>query len=341
MIMYWYVDMKKVAFLIGVCLLGSLSMAQQQAQYSQYMLNEYLINPAVSGVEDFIDVKMGYRSQWVGISDHPNTFYFSAHGDVGKTHAPRTHKGDYHNWHGLGVLVSSDQTGPTKQNSGYLNYAYNIKLTDGSGFNRFHKDGIRLSVGTFVGLNQYSIDRSKLTFDDENDDALTNVGISTKTLPDASIGGMLYFQDKYFIGFSAFQLFGNKIAFQGLGSTVNSDITEESKLFRHYYLSMAYKKKIEEGFYIIPSALLKFVHPAPLSVDLNLWLDYKDQFYGGISYRAGDAIAVMAGVLIHKQIEMYYSYDLTVSDLSVHSNGAHEVTVGYRFLWNSSARNPF
>ena len=59
--------------------------AQQRPQYSQYMMNNYLLNPAVTGVEDFLDFKAGMRRQWVGLEGAPITYYASAHAAIGKT----------------------------------------------------------------------------------------------------------------------------------------------------------------------------------------------------------------------------------------------------------------
>ena len=324
-----------VLFLFVAC----VSYSQQQAQYSQYLINEYLVNPALSGVEDFVDIKVGYRTQWVGIDNHPETYYLSAHASIGKSNGAMTHKSDYGNWHGVGGLFYRDKTGPTSQTSAYLNYAYNLKITQGEGFNVHHKDGIRLSFGTFIGLNQYTIDGSQLTAEQADDIAI--VGNSqTTTLPDASIGGMLYFRDQYFVGLSAFQLLGSKIEFNEPGTpSSNNNLTEDGKLTRHYYLSFAYKKKIKDDFYFIPSSLVKFTSPAPVSVDLNAWLDYKDIIYGGISYRTGDAVGIIIGTLLFEQVEFYYSYDYTLSELNVQSQGSHEITLGYRILSKFKDRN--
>ncbi|MGZ3777739.1 MAG: type IX secretion system membrane protein PorP/SprF, partial [Mucilaginibacter sp.] len=54
-----------VIFISAVTL--HLAVAQQKPQYTQYVLNNLLINPAVTGIESYFDVKTGYRSQWTGL----------------------------------------------------------------------------------------------------------------------------------------------------------------------------------------------------------------------------------------------------------------------------------
>ena len=60
------------------------ALAQQQAQYSQYMNNNYLLNPGATGVEDYIDVKFSYRTQWTGLEGAPKTYYASINSSLGK-----------------------------------------------------------------------------------------------------------------------------------------------------------------------------------------------------------------------------------------------------------------
>ncbi|WP_257667254.1 T9SS type B sorting domain-containing protein [Parapedobacter tibetensis] len=47
--------------------------AQQRPQYTQYIFNGFLANPAVAGIERYVDLKMGARSQWQGVDGAPQT----------------------------------------------------------------------------------------------------------------------------------------------------------------------------------------------------------------------------------------------------------------------------
>src|SRR6187551_3748479 len=60
------------------------SFAQQKPHYTQYILNNYILNPALSGIENYTDVKMSVRDQWVGLNGSPKTIYFSAQEPIGK-----------------------------------------------------------------------------------------------------------------------------------------------------------------------------------------------------------------------------------------------------------------
>ena len=88
--------------------------------------------------------------------------------------------------------------------------------------------------------------------------------------------------------------------------------------------------------------MVKWVSGAPVAWELNCRLDYQDRFYGGLSYRYEDAVALIGGLVMGKQknIELAYSYDITTSDINTYSSGSHEVTVGYRILPKIHFRNP-
>src|SRR3978361_1652803 len=57
--------------------------AQQKPQYTQYVFNNYLLNPAVTGIENYTDVKAGYRSQWTGLQGAPITSYITIDAPLG------------------------------------------------------------------------------------------------------------------------------------------------------------------------------------------------------------------------------------------------------------------
>ena len=74
----------KPIFIIVIMLVMMKSYAQQKPYYTQYILNNYILNPALSGIENYTDVKLSYRNQWTNINGAPVTVYFSAHAPIGK-----------------------------------------------------------------------------------------------------------------------------------------------------------------------------------------------------------------------------------------------------------------
>ena len=138
--------------------------------YTQYILNNYILNPALSGIENYTDVKLSYRNQWTGINGSPVTVYLSVHAPIGKKDyrttatsfeipgenprgksywedytAPEPH-------HGVGIIIMNDKTGYLSRFSAYATYAYHKGLTPKT----------TLSAGFLGGISNVSIDRTKI-----------------------------------------------------------------------------------------------------------------------------------------------------------------------------------
>ena len=56
-----------------VLLLSSAGLAQQNPQFSQYLQNSLILNPAIIGAEDITEFTLGYRNQWTGFEGAPRT----------------------------------------------------------------------------------------------------------------------------------------------------------------------------------------------------------------------------------------------------------------------------
>lgn len=342
---------KQLHLFVMITILFSGSVfAQQEIQSTQFMLNPFMLNPAYSSVDDNMDFRTGYRNQWVGIEGAPNTYYTSVHGPIGKPRWARTHPGDFHNWHGTGMYILQDNIGAFRHTRINANYSYNIGLSKGINYGYEHHDGLRLSIGAFIGSNRFSVDKEILsksktptseniantnTLNDPIYQSMTD-NASFNAL-DMSLGAMLYYGEQYFLGISTTQLFQNSVT-----------ITEEMKMVRHYFVSGMAKLELNEEYYLIPSAILKVVKGAPMSYNLNLRLDWQDKLFAGLGYRSGDAIIGMIGSQIrwgekvksfrvdkHRYIvNFFYSYDYTISklgkdSLTQPSKGSHEITVSF------------
>lgn len=67
--------MKKFRLFLFISIISPDSAAQAKPSYSQYVLNNYILNPGVTGIENYIDVKVSTRNQWTGINGAPVTTY--------------------------------------------------------------------------------------------------------------------------------------------------------------------------------------------------------------------------------------------------------------------------
>lgn len=293
--------MKKLLYISTLVFGFSMaSFAQQIPQYSQYMLNDYILNPAMTGQHDYWEVKSNNRLNWIGITDAPRTFILSAHGPFRK-----------HNM-GMGGSVFADITGPTSRVGFYLSYAYHLKLSK----------SLKLGMGLSLGLLQYRIDGTKVTLRENGDPVFPNQMMTVYTA-DATFGINLKHKNFNF-GISLPQLIGNDLKF------LENQEETKSTLARHYMAMGGYTFHVGD-FGIMPNVLLKYVHPAPPQFDAGVKFDWRDQFWLGASYRHDDAVSFMGGLAYKDFLLIAYSYDMSTSNLRNYSNGSHELMVGVRF----------
>src|SRR5690606_7517283 len=108
--------MKKYLFLLLMTASAAQAVAQQAAQYSQYMFNGLYINPAYAGYRGPVNFHTYFRSQWTDMPDGPQTLALAA--DM------RTASDNV----GLGLNVMSDRVGLEKRIYAYANYAYRLRV---------------------------------------------------------------------------------------------------------------------------------------------------------------------------------------------------------------------
>lgn len=328
--------MKRIFFLVIMIVLGGMAslpvFAQQKPHYTQYVLNQFIVNPAVTGIENYTDLKVSHRHQWVGIQDAPVTTYLSVHGPIGKSDYRKTAtsfdlrgenpRGKRY-WeeytapaphHGIGLQVINDVTGPLSNFSLYGTYAYHLALSARTS----------LSAGFGLGFNRFSLDGEKLDFGDVvADPAVYSAGVLRKLRFDMMAGLYLYSAD-YFLGASAQQVVPQKIDFS------NGYIRpKEGRTVPHLFGTAGYRFSLGDNFNLIPSVMVKYVDPLPVQVEGNMKLQYLDRVWIGGSYRHKDGYAGMLGVNVSNIFHIGYSFDYTTSKLNNFSKGTHEILLGF------------
>lgn len=290
---------------------------QQRPQYTQYMVNQFILNPAVAGTEDFTEVKAGYRNQWLGgfQGDGPVTYYLTGHTSIGKPGISSigSHRNQSKRWHGFGVNLYNDVTGPTRRTAGYLAYSYNLPLTN----------TIRISVGAFGGFQQFKVNGNKFLLTDQVDEVLN--GVHRVTVPDLTVGTWLY-SKRYYAGIAMHQVIGNKLNFDEINASAFP-----STLTHHIFATAGHSFPLNQ-FTVVPSIMVIYARPAPLSLNFSAKVMYKNGlFWWGASYRNFDSVSLIVGILtLNGQMPISYSFDQSLSKLFKYNTGSHEIVVGYR-----------
>jgi len=294
--------MKKTSLLfVSIFTVGMLH-GQQIPQLTQFMINDYAINPAIAGMNDYYQIKTSVRNQWVGIEDAPKTTLLSIYGKSNERV-------------GLGGLVFNDQVGPTSRAGANLTYAYHINLSQ----------RIKLSLALSGGFTQFKIDKENWNISNP-DDPLMNGGEIVNLVPDATFGFNIYNEDNWYLGASVPQLLNSELIL----TDDNDNVTLDANLARHINVMGLYNVELNYYWDIQPSILFKSVLDQS-QLDIGLKTIYNDNLWVGMDYRNNGDISALLGFYIQDRYIVGYSYDIPNTEISSYTSGSHEFMFGITF----------
>ena len=296
--------MRKIILVLAL-LLSCFSVelqAQQDPQYTQYMYNMNIVNPAYAGSRGTLSIGLLGRTQWVGISDAPKTATLSIHAPVGKNLA-------------AGFSAIADSYGPVNEQNIYADISYTITTSEEGRFAFGLKGGITLfDVGLLSDIippqTVPGVDR---LFQDDINEIFPNFG-----------AGVYYYTDKFYAGLSAPNLLETKHLEKQSGT-----ITRASEKM-HYFFTSGYVFDLSETLKLKPSFMAKAVSGAPLSLDVTANMLFNDRLELGLNYRLDDSIGGLVNFGVTPDLRIGYAYDYTTSNLGNFNSGTHEMFL----LWD-------
>ena len=318
--------MKTVIFKLSLLTLAFSSFGQQIPQYSQYLRNQFMANPAAAGTYDFTDITLSGRSQWTGFDNAPMTSYLSIAAPIGRREKVRydpgirTGSGIVKNpevgtgkiKHAIGGQVLADQYGAFQKMQFAGTYAIHLPLSK----------KVNMSFGAKVGLSNNSFIQSRAVVNDPTNDK-TYVDFtsnnSRKNILDLGAGLYVY-SNKFFFGIAADQLTKSMVSFGSASANFDPQM--------YFNATGGIKLNVNDNITITPAFIVKYMTPAPISIEGTLQVEYKEWLWAGLSYRNTDAIVGMIGLNINKKLKFGYSYDYSVSRLNQYSTGGHELVLG-------------
>ena len=287
--------------LFVLILFADQAKAQQDSQYTQYMYNTMMVNPAYTGSRGATSIFGLYRNQWVGLDGAPKTASLSIHTPIEGKHV------------GLGGAIYHESIGPQSTNVVDVDFSYTLDF-----------DESKLAFGLKAAAGFYNFDRNKLNLLYPNDAAFE--GKANIFLPNIG-AGVFYYGEKYYVGFSIPYLLDTK-TFSKTDERKITDINEK----QHYNLMGGYVFDLSPDFKFKPAALMKMVSGSPLQVDLSANFMYDDRFVLGAAYRWSAAVSAMAGFQIDRNWFIGYAFDWETTKLSKYNSGSHEIFLRYEFV---------
>ena len=288
--------MKKITnfLVVFTILLTGVVYGQQDPHYTQYMYNQNILNPAYAGSRGDLSIGLLGRTQWFGIEGAPDTQTLNIHSAIGSGV-------------GLGLSVIHDQIGPVEESNLALDVSYTMPVSE-SGNLAF---GVKGSF-SFMNVGLFSqtdiIDETDVVFREDYKDSYPNVG-----------AGLYYYTDKFYAGVSVPNILEN------YSYTLNGHLFEDVSDSMHWFGTLGYVFDLDTNLKLKPSAMVKMVKGAPISIDLNASLFINELFEVGLSYRDGDSIDALLGVQASPNIRIGYAYDYTLTNLGNYNSGSHEL----------------
>lgn len=300
-----------ITLMIGLMFLSATSFAQQDPMYTQYMENLQTINPAYAGSKEMLSLMLVARNQWVSLPDAPDTRSIAMHTPVKGTLM------------GIGASLLRDKVGPVTQTGFYVDYSYRLNLANEH----------TLALGLKGGVNFYDANVSDLTTVDPNDPVFA-YDINRRFLPNFGVGAFFY-SNKYYLGLSFPKLIENTI---NKNSVSSQTISKEQM---HVFFMGGYVFDVNRILKFKPSFLTKYVHNAPMSLDVNGTFMFYERLWLGAMYRMGDSFGGLLQLQVTNQLKIGYSYDYPINKLGAYNNGTHEILVSFDFNFGSGrVRSP-
>ncbi len=282
----------------------AISFSQQDPTYSQPMFNQMAFNPGYAGGNDMVCFSLLTRQQWVGFEGSPSTTMITANMPF-KVFGISS---------GAGLTLMSDQIGFEDNLSIALSYAYRLDIGTG-----------KLGIGLSAGMYNKSLKPKWEIPESENHTPATGdplIPENDESVVSFDLGfGLYYRTDDLYVGLSSTHLNEAKLKYT----------KGTPYLKRQYYLIAGYTLPFGQPLFEVTPSIFLYSDGKTSQISINTMVLYNKKFWGGVSYRAGDAITGMIGIELFNGIRIGYAYDFTTSDIRKNSNGTHEFMIGYCF----------
>ena len=289
--------------LYSLLVLLSISVwGQQEPQYTQYMFNPTVINPAYAGSTGYGSLFSMYRAQWVGLEGAPRTMNLGYHQPIENSHL------------GIGANLLRDEIGPTSTTFAAVDVSYTIAFANES----------RLAFGIKAGGELFNIDNQKLK-NFNPDDPFLQQNMVNQFSPNIGVG-LYYYTENSYLGLSVPRLLETRF----YDAIAYSETTRK----QHFYFVGGKVYDLTYNLKFKPAFVSKIVAGAPLQLDLTANFLYNERFTMGVSYRWDAAVSALLGFKVNNRLSIGYGYDRETTRLANFNSGSHELFLQFDLLKN-------
>lgn len=300
----------KMVFILFLLVSITTMYGQQQPLHTMFMFNKLLINPAYAGYHEHPCATAIVREQWLGFEGAPKTQSLSIHGPLSSQRL------------GIGLNLQRRSIGVSSATTIDGIYDYRVPMGNGT-----------LSLGVQASARFLKVDYNDPSVRTVQDINLDNGAISdsdSKFL--ANVGaGLYYYTPAFYIGLSSPRLMDSDIDFE-------RDNLFTAREQAHYYAMTGIAVRLNHRMSFVPQVLVRYTEAAPIDVDLNLGIRWREDHSVGVTFRKGgvdnqllESIDVIASAKVLRGLRIGAAYDITMSDLKRYSDGSLEVMLMYCF----------
>lgn len=288
--------MKHIFLLCCLLCFASVSSlrAQDQANFTQFYLNPYLINPSYAGIDGQSALSVIYRRQWMNIDGGPAIANFSLQAPLGTTA-------------GFGLSVTNDKKGLLTNSALRLTFAYNAILADHSS----------IRFGLSAGGSWNSLDMEAIN---TNDPAFANVLDNNASI--TGNAGISFHHKTFHFGASMPTIFSPSYVSKDAFSIT------EVKPFQSIIINASNRFYFGDNKHVFePYALYRINTDLPAQFEVAGVVHLNHVIWAGASYKQDFGISALGGIKVQNLFAIGASFSLANSGINELNSPTVEVSL--------------
>jgi type IX secretion system PorP/SprF family membrane protein len=273
--------------------------AQEQANFTQFFVNPYLLNPSYAGFDGQPSVSLFYRNQWISIDGAPTTTTLSLHAPLNSRLS-------------TGMSVTNDTKGFFNNSTMLFSLGYHLQIQE-QAFIRF---------GLSAGGSWNTVDLKK--FEVLNDPALT--GMLEKNVSLAGNAGVSFHVKYFHFGIALPSVFSP--------SYVSEDAfrVREVKPFQALVFNAGNRFYFNDNKNIFEPYLVYRINTGlPAQFELAGVVHLNHVVWAGGSYKQNFGIAGLGGITIKNSLAIGASYTIKNKGINELNSPGFEISLNYLF----------
>ncbi|MGV3538511.1 MAG: PorP/SprF family type IX secretion system membrane protein [Rufibacter sp.] len=323
--------LKKGILALALSGMWLVTFGQSDRPLSQYGRLPYFYNPAAAGMEDFTDLKVGYKQQWNGMNTVPRSYLLAASHAFNGVNLPN-----------FASYGNNKSVKPTAKHAPKVGVSGFMLKEDAGAFSDLQVGAstaahvpvsrqFYLSGGLTVRYNQVNVNLGDLHVRDMQDVYYQGLVGSDGSLRYFSIdAGLLLYSAQTYVGYSAQRLMRVRL---------NEELDSGQKSYIRHTAMVGHAFQLDQDWDFAPGALVRYEGNLNLLVNLNAKVRYQNLVWAGLGVVPEGSVSGLVGFAPNNRITINYSYDYSLAGPNEFAFGdSHEIVVGMALFKKANQR---